>query len=234
MCIAIAALALGAAPVFAQSSTTTGGTSSTTAGAATTTAKKSGTATTATSAKKMSDEAFVTEALKGGMAEVELGRLAAEKATDNDVKKFGQQMADDHAKAGEELKTLASNKHFTVAADMDPKDKALHDRLAKLSGAAFDRAYMQAMVTDHQKDVTAFKREADAGKDADIKAFAAKTLPTLEEHLKMARQADRKVVGTSGAKDKQSHELDKENSGAGRNGTDKEHTPTGDRPRTNF
>ena len=140
------------------------------------------------------DEAFVMKAAKGGMAEVELGKLAAEKGMSPGVKKFGQRMADDHGKAGDELKTLAQNKHITLPADIDPKDKALRARLIKLSGAAFDHAYMQAMVADHVKDVNEFKMEAKAGKDPDVKAWAAKTLPTLQDHLKQARETNGTVA----------------------------------------
>jgi putative membrane protein len=148
---------------------------------------------------KMSDETFMTKAALGGMAEVELGKLAVEKAASDEVKKFGQRMVDDHSKANDDLKTLAQNKKITLPADMDPKEKALRDRLSKLSGAAFDRAYMQAMLADHRQDVAEFRKEANSGKDPDVKAFAAKTLPTLEEHLKMAQQTTT-AVGTSGTK----------------------------------
>jgi putative membrane protein len=78
----------------------------------------------------------------------------------------------------------------------------MHDKLAKLSGAAFDRAYMQAMVADHKKDVNEFRVESKSGKDPEIKAWAAKTLPTLEEHLALA-QSTNSVVGTSGVKKSQ-------------------------------
>jgi putative membrane protein len=145
------------------------------------------------------DDAFVTKAVKGGMAEVELGKLAAEKGMAAEVKKFGQRMADDHSKAGDELKTLAQHKNITVPTEIDAKDKALRDRLIKLSGPAFDRAYMQAMVADHVKDVNEFKMESRSGADPDVKAWAAKTLPTLEDHLKMAREANG-AVATSGRK----------------------------------
>jgi putative membrane protein len=146
------------------------------------------------------DSSFVMEAAKGGMAEVELGKLAADKASNPDVKKFGQKMADDHAKANDELKTIAANKSITLPSALDAKDAALRDRLSKLSGEAFDKAYMQAMVNDHVKDVNAFRKESTSGKDSDVKAFASKTLPTLEEHLTMARTTDRAVVATSGSK----------------------------------
>ena len=114
------------------------------------------------------------------------------------MKQFGQRMVDDHSKANDELKSLAAEQeHHAADRPSTPKDKALRDRLSKLSGAAFDRAYMQAMVTDHRKDVNEFKMESKCGKDPDVKAWAAKTLPTLETHLKMAQddQQRRRHVG---------------------------------------
>ena len=106
-------------------------------------------------------------------------------------------MVDDHSKANDELKTLAKNKNITVPGDLEAKDKAERDRLSKLSGEAFDRAYMNAMLQDHRKDVSEFRTESTKGRDADVKAFASKTLPTLEDHLKLAQQTE-KAVGTSG------------------------------------
>jgi putative membrane protein len=144
------------------------------------------------------DQSFVLEAANGGMAEVDLGRLATEKGTSDEVKKFGQRMVDDHGKANEELKSLAQSKSITLPAAVDAKDKALENRLSKLSGPAFDRAYMQAMLADHRKDVGAFRRESQAGKDPDVKSWASKTLPTLEDHLKMAEQTTKTAVATSG------------------------------------
>ena len=136
------------------------------------------------------DEAWMMKAAKGGIAEVELGKLASEKGTTDAVKHFGRRMVDDHGKANDELKTLAANKKVTLPSDISPEDKALRDRLTRLSGPAFDQAYIKAMVNDHVKDVNAFTMEAKSGADADVKAWAAKTLPTLEEHLKMARAAN--------------------------------------------
>src|SRR5262249_51363821 len=134
-----------------------------------------------------SDHTFVMDAAKGGMAEVELGRLATQKASRDEVKKFGQRMVDDHGKANDELKSLAQTKNITLPANVGKKDKALEGRLSKLSGSAFDKAYMQAMVADHRKDVNEFRRESQTGQDTDVKSWAAKTLPTLEDHLKMAQ-----------------------------------------------
>jgi putative membrane protein len=145
--------------------------------------------------------AFAREAAIGGMAEVELGNLAKQKASSSDVKQFGDRMVTDHNKGGEELMQWAQSKNLTLPAELDAKHKALRDRLAKLPTDAFDRQYMNEMVMDHQHDVMAFKREASSGKDADLKAWAARTLPTLEEHLKMAKDAAMKVgASTGGAK----------------------------------
>ena len=143
------------------------------------------------------DIEFVFEAAKGGMAEVELGKLAADRARSEEVKKFAQRMVDDHSKAGDQLKMIAESKGIRLPQEVDPKDKALMNRLQKLNGAAFDRAYMQAMVSDHVKDVSAFKKEANAGHDPQVKSFASTTLPTLEEHLQHARQARTAATSTA-------------------------------------
>ena len=149
--------------------------------------------------KPMSDQTFVIGAAKGGLAEVELGKLAQDKAASTEVKNFGKRMVDDHSKANDELQSLAKTKNIMLPTDLDAKDKAVRDRLSKLSGAAFDRAYMNAMVTDHRKDASEFKRESTAGTDPDVKAFASKTLTTVEEHLKLAQDTT-KAVGTTGTK----------------------------------
>ena len=134
------------------------------------------------------DSAFVTKALEGGNAEVELGTLAEQRASNDKVKQFGRQMVTDHTKAEDELKGLASSKGMNVPSSMDTKSETAKTRLSRLSGAAFDRAYMEDMVSDHEHDVTAFRKEAEHGTDPDIKAFASKTLPILEEHLRKAQE----------------------------------------------
>jgi len=135
----------------------------------------------------MADRKFVKDAAQGGMAEVELGQLAAEKASSDDVKKFGQRMVDDHSKANDDLKQLATKKGVHVPQQLSAKDKATKARLSKLSGEQFDKAYMANMVRDHKKDVAEFRRETESAKDPDVKNFAASTLPTLEDHLKQAQ-----------------------------------------------
>lgn len=140
------------------------------------------------------DGMFIRTAAMDGMAEVEHGRLAAQNATHDEVKQFGQRMADDHGKANDELKGLASQKSVTLPAELDAKHKAMHDKLSKMKGDAFDRAYMAHMVTAHQQAVGLFSKESKAGKDSDVKAWAAKTLPTLQEHLKLAQSVNSTVA----------------------------------------
>jgi len=144
-----------------------------------------------------SDVAFVKEAAIGGLAEVDLGNLAKDKAANADVKQFGERMVTDHSKANDELKEWAQKKDLTLPSDLDTKHKAVHERLSKLSGPAFDKAYMDDMVTDHVKDVAAFRKQSTGAKDPDLKAFAAKTLPTLEEHLKQAKDVQAKLKATT-------------------------------------
>ncbi len=132
------------------------------------------------------DKKFMREAAEGGLAEVELGKLATEKASSEEVKKFGQRMVDDHSKANDELKQLASSKSVNLPNELSAKDKMTKERLSKLSGESFDRSYMQDMVKDHKKDVADFARESNSAKDPDVKQFASKTLPTLKDHLKEA------------------------------------------------
>jgi len=148
---------------------------------------KSASSASASSQLSAADQTFVKKAAQGGMAEVELGKLATQKASSEDVKKFGQRMVDDHTKANDQLKQIAGNKGVTLPTDLDSKDQALKDRLSKLDGEKFDQAYMKNMVRDHTKDVSEFRKESTSGKDSDLKSFASQTLPTLEDHLKEAK-----------------------------------------------
>lgn len=132
---------------------------------------------------KEDDSEFAVKAANGGMFEVELGRLAQEKAQSQQVKDFGAHMVKDHSKANDELKAVASSKNITLPATLgDDAQKKVND-LSKLSGAEFDKEYVKLMVDDHKEDVDDFEEAAKDAKDADVKAFAAKTLPTLKEHL---------------------------------------------------
>jgi len=148
---------------------------------------KSASSASGSSQLSAADQTFVKKAAQGGMAEVELGKLATQKASSEEVKKFGQRMVDDHTKANDQLKQIAGNKGVTLPTDLDSKDQALKDRLSKLDGEKFDQAYMKNMVRDHTKDVSEFRKESTSGKDSDLKSFASQTLPTLEDHLKEAK-----------------------------------------------
>lgn len=143
------------------------------------------------------DSKFIKEAAEGGMMEVELGKIAAERATSEQVKQFGRRMQEDHGKANEDLKTLASNKRVDIPKQIGGKHKSTVNRISKLSGDKFDREYMKAMVQDHKEDVEKFQREADKGKDPDVKSFASKQVPILKEHLELARKTNDQVAGSS-------------------------------------
>ncbi len=134
------------------------------------------------------DLAFMNDAGPGGVAEVELGRLAVERGASAEIKQFAQQMIEDHAKAGEKLKKLAEQKKVALPAEILPQAKQTKEALAKLSGAQFDQASVKAMVEMHEKDVTAFDAVAKTATDADVKMFATETLPTLKHHLQMIRE----------------------------------------------
>ena len=129
--------------------------------------------------------ALMNAAATSNMAEVELGKLAVSKAANNDVKQFGQKMIDDHSKNFEELKNLAEQKNTPLPPDILPTQKEAKEKLSKLSGAEFDKEYIKTMVEDHKKDVTAFEAATKTAGDADVKAFAEKTLPTLKMHLEI-------------------------------------------------
>ncbi len=156
----------------------------------------SGAASAAGYGTPAADSGFMVKAGGDGMAEVELGRLAAERASSSDVKAFAQMMVDDHSKANGELTSLAGQKSVTLPTEPLPPAKAAKDHLSTLSGAAFDKAYMDHMVKDHEKAVALFTKEASAGKDPDTKSWAEKTLPTLQQHLAKARE----VAGKIGAR----------------------------------
>jgi putative membrane protein len=158
------------------------------------------TAPARTEQKPAGDQQFVMNVAKDGLAEVELGKLASQKASNEQLKQFGQKMVDDHGKANDELKKLASDKNITIPNEVDSKHKSTIDKLSKMTGDAFDKAFTQEMMNGHKKAVSAFKNESKSGKDPEIKAWAEKTLPTLEDHFKQIQDLNRSVVGTSGVK----------------------------------
>jgi putative membrane protein len=135
------------------------------------------------------DRAFITKAAEGGKAEIELGQLAQQKASTDAVKALGKRIADDHQLANRDLETIAGQKHVTLPSSLSAKHSALKSKLESASGAAFDRQYVAAMIEDHKHDIAEFEKAASDARDADVKAFASKTLPTLQEHLRQAEAA---------------------------------------------
>lgn len=145
------------------------------------------------------DRRFAEKAMQGSMAEVEAGKLAMDKAQNAQVKAFAKRMVDDHSKANAELTKIASAKGITPPAAVDAGHKRKMDRMAAKTGADFDRAYMDEMVDDHQATVRDFRSAAKSTKDAELKAFASSTLPTLEQHLQEAKTVDASVKGRKNA-----------------------------------
>ena len=129
------------------------------------------------------DKTFVSKAAQGGMTEVALGKIAEKNAASADVKAFGAMMVTDHTKAGDELKAVAAKIGATVPAKLNKKHQEMVDEMTSMSGAAFDKHYVAGMVKDHEKTIADFEMEAKDGENADLKAFAEKTLPTLKMHL---------------------------------------------------
>jgi putative membrane protein len=133
------------------------------------------------------DHKFVEDAAQGGMAEVALGQLAQQRGSHAQVKAFGQRMVDDHTKANDDLKRMASAKKLELPSTSGAAHRLHADQLGTLSGTEFDRAYVKHMLNDHQKVVSDFEKAAKSAKDPDVKAFAARTLPTLQAHLRLAQ-----------------------------------------------
>jgi putative membrane protein len=133
------------------------------------------------------DKKFIIKAASGGMFEVKMGEFAQKKAANEKVKAFGQRMVADHTKANQQLMEIAKKVDFTPPSVMDKKDQKMYDKLSQLQGADFDAKYMEDMVSDHEKDIAAFKKEVKKGKNDSLKEFAQNTIPVLEQHLKMAK-----------------------------------------------
>lgn len=134
------------------------------------------------------DSIFASKAAQGNLAEVSMGQLAAAKGLKADVKTFGQSMVRDHTMANSDLMTAAKPAGIRLPSAPTAEQEQMKDSLAKLDGSAFDQRYAEMMVKDHEEDIALFRDEANHGKDPNIRAFATKTLPTLETHLEMAKK----------------------------------------------
>jgi putative membrane protein len=136
----------------------------------------------------MQDKDFTREALEGGMAEVQLGQLAVQKGSSEDVKQFGQKMVDDHTKLGDQMKQVAQQEGVNPPDHLSKKDEALVAKLSALSGPEFDQAYIQAMVKDHKKDLSDFETEANNTQNPGMKQVAQQDAQVIDQHLQMIKQ----------------------------------------------
>jgi putative membrane protein len=130
------------------------------------------------------DSSFFKNAAEGGMAEVQLGTLAQQKAANPKVKEFGAMMVKDHTAANDKLKAIAESKNIALPTSPSVGQMANKTKLEALSGNTFDKSYIKGMIEDHEEDIKEFQKEATSGRDADAKAYAVATLPTLQAHLK--------------------------------------------------
>jgi putative membrane protein len=136
---------------------------------------------------------FMTAAAYSSNAEIEAGRMAVSKTQNPEVKQFAQQMIAEHTRANKELMPIAAKKNVTLPTDLDPMHKTMAADMSKLSGAEFDEEYMEGQVADHEKTVALLQTQVDNGTDAEVKAFAVKTLPVVKMHLEMARKINGKL-----------------------------------------
>jgi putative membrane protein len=132
------------------------------------------------------DSQFLKKVTEDNLAEVELATLANSKSQNEQVKAYASKLLTDHQEAQSEVQTIAGQKNVTVPTEVPAAKKAVKDRLGKLDGAAFDKAYIAEMVKDHKQAISSFERAAKSA-DPDVKAFAGKMLPTLKEHLSQAQ-----------------------------------------------
>jgi putative membrane protein len=150
------------------------------------------------------NEVFIRNAAEGNMAEVKLGELAQQKGQSPEVKKFADRMIQDHTKANDELKQIASHEHINLPTNTSRKSAETYRSLEKLSGPEFDKAYARTMLQDHEKDVNEFKHEVSSAQEGPAKQYAQQTLPTLESHLQEAKQMQAEVSREGAGKGKAS------------------------------
>jgi putative membrane protein len=140
-----------------------------------------------------SDYRFVVKAARGGMEEVELGQIATQKGLNDNVRNFGQRMVTEHSRANDELKQIVGQKGAVLPATLSHGERSTLQDLQGVSGADFDKTYARDMVKDHKKDVKEFDSATKDLSDPDLRAWAQKTLPVLQEHLRMAQDMEASV-----------------------------------------
>jgi len=133
---------------------------------------------------------FLDDATQGGLLEVKLGQFVVKRGASDEVKRFAQRMIDDHGKVNQRLADVAHQEGLSAPQELDKKHQEKLDKLSQYAGNKLDEEYMSDMVADHKDDVKAFEKEAKDGKDPALRQLAAATLPTLEEHLNLAKQVN--------------------------------------------
>ncbi len=137
------------------------------------------------------DSDFAARAAEANLAEIHMADLAMKTTTSQKVKDMSQRFEADHAKANTQLKEIAGKQNITLPNKMDAKDQVEYDKLSKMTGRDFDKAYAHEQVKDHKAIIIVFRREAEHGTDPELKKYAADMLPTLEHHLQMAEAAEK-------------------------------------------
>lgn len=195
--LTLAALSVALLAPIAQAQTTTTTTTRVQGGA-------SDVGTSAAGTSAVSDQLFAQAAAIGGLTELQISELGVQKATDPELKKFSQQMIEEHTKMNSELMALASRKQVALPRTVDPRAAFCAQSLAGLSGEKFDACYAKAQCVVHEDSVATFEAEAERGQDPDMKALAAKSLPHIKEHLKMikpiAQRYEEKMKAEKGEK----------------------------------
>jgi putative membrane protein len=163
------------------------------------TSQSSQTSSSSSSQLSAADQRFMKKAAEDNLADIKLGQLAQQKATDNSVKQFAQKIVNDHQTANQKLEAIASKNNVTLPDKMNAKDQAFYDRLQNMSGKQFDNAYMNHMVRDHNRDVAKFKAESSKVQNPDLRAWVDQTLPALEQHDTMAKNTDQQIGGNPAA-----------------------------------
>lgn len=149
---------------------------------------------------KIDDKRFAKDAAVGAMMDVELGKLAAQKASRDDIKQFGQKMVEDHTKANDQLKQLAGKENISLPDSLDSRHQSRVDKLSKLSGEDFDKAFVKDQLKDQQAQVRQFTDESQNGTDPNVKAFASNMLPTLQQHVELAKNLNKTEKNAKQAK----------------------------------
>jgi len=142
---------------------------------------------------KKGDRDFVKMTAENGLTEIKLGQLAQDHSSSETIKKYGQRVMADHTKMNKELMQIAKSLDMTLPEKLDKKRQDQVDKLSKIKGADFDRAYVKDMISGHQEAIMKYEMEVKNSKNAEVKAWAEKWLPTVREHLKLAQAAAKEV-----------------------------------------